>query len=110
MRILVAGGAGFLASHLCDRFLALCHEVVSVDNFYTSSTQNLNRLRDHPSFESFRHYVTTHLHFEVDGIFNFACPVSPIHYLNNPVQTLKTNLYGSINTLDLAKQTKARIV
>jgi UDP-glucuronate decarboxylase len=110
MRILVAGGAGFLGSHLCDRLLALGHEVLSVDNFYTGTMQNLNHLRHHPYFESINHDVTTPLNLEVDGIFNFACPASPIHYQNDPVQTLKTNVQGSINLLDLANRTKARIL
>ena len=110
MRILVTGGAGFLGSHLCDQLLALGHEVVSVDNFYTGSPKNLAHLRDNPNFESIRHDVTIPLYLEVDGIFNLACPASPVHYQNDPVQTLKTNVHGAINILGLAKRTKARVL
>lgn len=109
MRILVTGGAGFLGSHLCDALLGLGHEVVSVDNFYTGSMRNLSHLKQNPSFESIRHDVTIPLYLEVDGIFNLACPASPIHYQNDPVQTLKTSVHGAINVLGIAKRTKARV-
>jgi UDP-glucuronate decarboxylase len=110
MRILVTGGAGFLGSHLCDVLLGLGHEVVSVDNFYTGSMRNLSHLKQNPNFESIRHDVTIPLYLEVDGIFNLACPASPIHYQNDPVQTLKTSVHGAINILGLAKRTKARVL
>jgi UDP-glucuronate decarboxylase len=110
MRILVTGGAGFLGSHLCDTLLKLGHEVVSVDNFYTGSMRNLSHLKQNTNFESIRHDVTIPLYLEVDGIFNMACPASPIHYQNDPVQTLKTSVHGAINLLGLAKRTKARIL
>lgn len=107
---MVTGGAGFLGSHLCDQLLARGHEVVSVDNFYTGSPKNLAHLRDDPNFESIRHDVTIPLYLEVDGIFNLACPASPVHYQSNPVQTLKTNVHGAINILGLAKRTKSRVL
>ena len=110
MRILVTGGAGFLGSHLCDSLLKLGHEVVSVDNFYTGSMKNLSHLKQNTNFESIRHVVTIPLYLEVDGIFNLACPASPIHYQNDPVQTLKTSVHGAINVLGLAKRTNARIL
>ena len=110
MRILVTGGAGFLGSHLCDRLLDMGHDVVSADNFYTGSPKNLAHLRNNPSFESIRHDVTFPLYLEVDGIFNLACPASPIHYQNDPVQTLKTNVHGAINILGLAKRTKSKVL
>ena len=110
MRILVTGGAGFLGSHLCDSLLKLGHEVVSVDNFYTGSMRNLSHLKQNTNFESIRHDVTIPIYLEVDGIFNLACPASPIHYQNDPVQTLKTSVHGAINVLGLAKRTKARIL
>jgi len=110
MRILVTGRAGFLGSHLCDHLLGLGHEVVSVDNFYTGSLKNLSHLRDNSNFESIRHDVTIPLYLEVDGIFNLACPASPIHYQNDPVQTLKTSVHGAINILGLAKRVKARVL
>jgi UDP-glucuronate decarboxylase len=90
--------------------LGLGHEVVSVDNFYTGSLRNLSHLRDNPNFESIRHDVTIPLYLEVDGIFNLACPASPIHYQNDPVQTLKTSVHGAINILGLAKRVKARVL
>ncbi len=110
MRFLVTGGAGFLGSHLCDSLLDLGHEVVSVDNFYTGSMRNLSHLKQNTNFESIRHDVTIPLYLEVDGIFNLACPASPVHYQNDPVQTLKTSVHGAINVLGLAKRTKARIL
>jgi UDP-glucuronate decarboxylase len=109
MRILVTGGAGFLGSHLCDALLGLGHEVVSVDNFYTGSMRNLSHLKQNSNFESIRHDVTIPIYLEVDGIFNLACPASPIHYQNDPVQTLKTSVHGAINVLGIAKRTKARV-
>jgi UDP-glucuronate decarboxylase len=110
MRILVTGGAGFLGSHLCDQLLTMGHEVVSVDNFYTGRPKNLAHLRENPNFESIRHDVTIPLYLEVDGIFNLACPASPVHYQSDPVQTLKTNVHGAINILGLAKRTKSRVL
>jgi UDP-glucuronate decarboxylase len=110
MRILVTGGAGFLGSHLCDSLLKLGHEVVSIDNFYTGSMKNLAHLKQSMNFESIRHDVTIPIYIEVDGIFNLACPASPIHYQNDPVQTLKTSVHGAINVLGLAKRTKARVL
>jgi UDP-glucuronate decarboxylase len=110
MKILVTGGAGFLGSHLSERLLMLGHEVISVDNFYTGSKSNIQHLLDNSSFESIRHDVTLPLYLEVDGIFNLACPASPIHYQRNPVQTLKTSVHGAINILGLAKRTGARVL
>ena len=109
-RILVTGGAGFLGSHLCDRFLTEGHEVICVDNFYSSTKQNIQHLMNHPSFELIRHDVTFPLYLEVDQIYNMACPASPIHYQSDPVQTTKTSVHGAINMLGLAKRTGARIL
>lgn len=110
MKILVTGGAGFLGSHLCEKLLNLGHEVVSVDNFYTGSKKNISHLTAHPNFELIRHDVTFPLYVEVDGIFNLACPASPIHYQRDPVQTTKTSIHGAINILGLAKRTGARVL
>ena len=110
MRILVTGGAGFLGSHLCDRLLELGHEVLAVDNLYTGQKRNLHHILDNPNFEFIRHDVTLPLYVEVNGIFNLACPASPIHYQSDPVQTLKTSVVGAINMLGLAKRTGARIL
>lgn len=110
MRILVTGGAGFLGSHLCRKLLSLNHEVLCVDNFFTGSKENILDLTDSDRFELIRHDVTIPLYLEVDGIFNLACPASPIMYQQNPVQTLKTNVHGAINMLGLAKRVGARIL
>ena len=110
MRILVTGGSGFLGSHLCERLLQEGHEVIAVDNLYTGSKQNISHLLSNPNFEFIRHDVTIPLYVEVDGILNFACPASPIHYQRDPVQTLKTSVPGAINMLGLAKRTGARIL
>lgn len=110
MRILVTGGAGFLGSHLCEKLLKEGHSVICVDNFYTGSKKNINHLIINSNFELIRHDVTFPLFLEVDGIFNLACPASPIHYQKNPVQTLKTSVHGAINLLGLAKRTGARIL
>jgi UDP-glucuronate decarboxylase len=108
VKILVSGGAGFLGSHLCERLLDLGHNVLCVDNFYTGNQQNIAHLRDNREFELMRHDVTFPLYVEVDGIFNLACPASPVHYQKNPVQTFKTSVHGAINMLGLAKRTGAR--
>ena len=108
MRILVTGGAGFLGSHLCEKLLSLGHSVLAVDNFYTGDQRNIAHLRENRDFELLRHDVTFPLYVEVDGIFNLACPASPIHYQRNPVQTFKTSVHGAINMLGLAKRTGAR--
>ena len=109
-RIMVTGGAGFLGSHLCERLLADGHDVLCVDNFYTSTRRNILHLLDHPNFELMRHDVTFPLYVEVDRIYNMACPASPIHYQRDPVQTTKTSVHGAINMLGLAKRTGARIL
>ena len=110
MNILVTGGAGFLGSHLVEKLLNAGHYVIVVDNFFTGSPQNLNSVRNHGHLEIIRHDVTLPLYLEVEGIFNLACPASPIHYQKNPVQTLKTSVHGAINLLGLAKRTNSRIL
>jgi UDP-glucuronate decarboxylase len=109
-RALVTGGAGFLGSHLCDRLLADGYEVLCVDNYYSSTKDNIAHLMDHPLFEVIRHDVTFPLYVEVDEIYHLACPASPIHYQRDPVQTTKTAVHGSINMLGLAKRTGAKIL
>ena len=108
-RILVTGGAGFLGSHLCDRLIKDCHDVLCLDNFFTGSKQNIAHIIGNPNFELMRHDVTYPLSVEVDQIFNLACPASPIHYQLDPVQTTKTSVHGAINMLDLALRLKARV-
>ncbi|MEJ2656120.1 MAG: SDR family oxidoreductase [Desulfobacterales bacterium] len=109
-RVLVTGGAGFLGSHLCERLLNEGFDVLCVDNFYTGSKRNIKQLIGNPYFELSRHDITFPLYVEVDEIYNLACPASPIHYQNDPVQTTKVNVHGSINMLGLAKRIKAKIL
>ena len=108
--MLVTGGAGFLGSHLCERLLERGDEVLCVDNFYTGSRRNIRHLLDNPAFEVLRHDVTFPLYVEVDQIYNLACPASPIHYQNDPIQTTKTSVSGAINMLGLAKRLRIPIL
>ncbi len=109
MRILVTGGAGFLGSHLCDRLIRDDHEVVCVDNLFTGQKSNIAHLLAHPRFEFVRHDIVDPFKFEVDQIYNLACPASPVHYQFNPIKTVKTSVMGAINCLGLAKRVKARV-
>ena len=109
-RVLVTGGAGFLGSFLCERLLAEGCDVICVDNFYTGTKHNIIHLLKDPYFELIRHDITFPLYLEVDEIYNLACPASPIHYQNDPVQTTKVNVHGSINMLGLAKRVRAKIL
>ena len=109
-RILVSGGAGFLGSHLCERLLERGDEVICVDNFFSSTRQNVEHLLDNHRMELLRHDVTFPLYVEVDEIFNLACPASPVHYQFDPVQTTKTSVIGAINMLGLAKRLKVKIL
>ncbi|MBD3346328.1 MAG: NAD-dependent epimerase/dehydratase family protein [Chitinivibrionales bacterium] len=109
-RILVTGGAGFLGSHLCDRLVAEGHDVICLDNFFTGNKKNIMHLMDCHNFEVLRHDITLPIFIEVDKIYNFACPASPIHYQYNAVKTIKTNVMGAINCLGMAKRVKARVL
>ena len=109
-RAVVTGGAGFIGSHLCERLLDDGYDVLCVDNYYSSTKDNIAHLVDHPRFEVIRHDVTFPLYVEVDEIYHLACPASPIHYQRDPVQTTKTAVHGSINMLGLAKRTGAKIL
>ena len=109
-RALVTGGAGFIGSHLCERLLADGYDVLCVDNYYSSTKDNIAHLLGNPRFEVIRHDVTFPLYVEVDEIYHLACPASPIHYQRDPVQTTKTAVHGSINMLGLAKRTGAKIL
>ncbi len=109
-RILVTGGAGFIGSHLCEHLLQKDYEVICLDNFYTGTKQNILHLFKNPHFEIVRHDITFPKYMEVDEIYNLACPASPIHYQNDPVQTTKVNVHGSINMLGLAKRLKIKIL
>lgn len=108
-RILVTGGAGFLGSHLCAKLIEQGNEVICVDNLFTGTKRNIYPLLEKIDFEFMRHDITFPLYLEVDEIYNLACPASPIHYQNDPVQTTKVNVHGAINMLGLAKRVKAKI-
>lgn len=109
-RILVTGGAGFLGSHLCEKLLGLGHEVVCLDNFFTSARRNVEHLLDDHRFELLRHDVTEPIIIEVDEIYHLACPASPVHYQRNPVRTIRTAVDGTLNMLDMAREVRARIM
>ncbi|MFO0833257.1 MAG: UDP-glucuronic acid decarboxylase family protein [Phycisphaerales bacterium] len=109
-RILVTGGAGFLGSHICDRLVAQGHDVICLDNLFTSQKQNIAHLLGKPNFEFIRHDVTDPILLEVDEIYNMACPAAPGHYQYNPIKTMKTSVMGAINMLGLAKRCNARIL
>ena len=109
-RALVTGGAGFIGSHLCERLLDDGYDVLCVDNYYSSTKDNIAHLLPNPRFEVLRHDITFPLYVEVDEIYHLACPASPIHYQRDPVQTTKTAVHGSINMLGLAKRTGAKIL
>ena len=110
MIILVTGGAGFLGSHLCERLLNQGHEVLCLDNFFTGRRKNVAHLVENSNFELIRHDVIDPFKFEVDRIYNLACPASPVHYQYNPIKTVKTSVMGAINCLGLAKRVGARIL
>ncbi|MBD3225689.1 MAG: NAD-dependent epimerase/dehydratase family protein [Caldithrix sp.] len=110
MRTLVTGGAGFIGSHLSERLLAEGNDVICLDNFFTGSKENIKHLMDNLNFELVRHDIIEPILLEVDRIYHFACPASPIHYQYNPVKTIKTSVMGTINMLGLAKRVKSRIM
>jgi len=110
LRILVTGGAGFLGSHLCKRLVEEGHEVLCLDNFFTSDRSTVHELLSKPNFELVRHDITMPFYAEVDQIYNLACPASPVHYQYNPIKTMKTSFMGAVNMLGLAKRVHARIL
>jgi UDP-glucuronate decarboxylase len=109
-RVLVTGGAGFLGSHLCERLVESGHDVICVDNFFTSQKSNVAHLLSRPNFELMRHDVVQPLWLEVDEIYNLACPAAPGHYQYNPIKTMKTSVMGAINMLGMAKRARAKIL
>ena len=108
-RIVVSGGSGFIGSNLCDFLITKGHEVICVDNFFSGRKRNIAHLLDNPNFELIRHDITFPLYLEADRIYHLACPASPVYYSHDPVQTIKTNVHGSINFLGLAKRLRATI-
>jgi UDP-glucuronate decarboxylase len=109
-RILVTGGAGFLGSHMCERLVAEGHDVICLDNFFTSQKSNVVHLLGKPNFELVRHDVTLPIFLEVDEIYHMACPAAPGHYQFNPIKTIKTSILGSMNMLGMAKRCGAKIL
>jgi UDP-glucuronate decarboxylase len=109
-RILVTGGAGFLGSHLCERLVDDGHDVVCVDNFFTSQKSNVAHLLGRPNFELLRHDIVQPLWLEVDEIYNLACPAAPGHYQFNPIKTMKTSVIGAINVLGMARRCRAKVL
>ncbi len=108
--ILVTGGGGFIGSHLCELLLSRGNDVICLDNFFTGSKNNIRHLLSDPSFELIRHDVTIPIELEVDAIYNLACPASPIHYQHDAVQTIRTNVLGAMNMLELARRLRIPIL
>lgn len=109
-KVLVTGGAGFIGSHICEKLIAEGYYVICCDNFYTGSEKNLKNIISNKNFKLINHDITFPIELNVDEIYNFACPASPVHYQNDPVKTVKTCVHGAINMLGLAKKTGAKIM
>jgi len=103
-KILVTGGSGFVGSHLCERLIELGHEVVCLDNFFTGRKENIASLLTSQRFTFVQHDVCVPYSFDVDAIYNLACPASPIHYQEDPIYTMKTSFFGALHALELAKE------
>ena len=109
-KILVTGGAGFLGSHLCERLLREGNRVICQDNLFTGRRANIELLTSEPNFEFIQRDVIEPMNFEVDWIFNLACPASPPHYQADPIKTIETNFFGARNVLELAEKNHARVL
>ena len=110
MRTLVTGGAGFIGSHLCERLLAEGHDVVCLDNFFTGRPENVAGLEGRRGFQVVNHDVSEPYESDADWIFNLACPASPVHYQTDPIQTMRTSVFGILNALALAERSGARVL
>ncbi len=108
--ILITGGAGFIGSHLCKRLLGQGSKIICLDNFFTGSKANIKELMGNENFELIEHDITKPISLKVDQIYNLACPASPVHYQYNPVETVRTNVIGTLNMLDLAKEANAKLL
>jgi UDP-glucuronate decarboxylase len=109
-KILITGGAGFIGSHLCDRLISMGQKVICLDNFYTGTRINIAHLLKHKNFKLIKHDIEKPLNLKVDQIYNLACPASPVWYAKDPIKTVRTNVIGSINLLELAKKNKCPIL
>ncbi len=109
-RILVTGGAGFLGSYLCEQLVEQGHDVICLDNFFTSQKSNVSHLLAQPNFELIRHDITQPIFLEVDEVYNLACPAAPGHYQYNPIKTFKTSVLGMTHVLGLAKRCRAKVL
>ena len=110
MNVLVTGGAGFLGSHLCDRLIEDGHSVTCLDNLFTGTQKNIQHLLPNPNFHFVESEVIDPFKFNVERIYNLACPASPPHYQHNPIKTIKTSFMGAMNCLNLAVQNGARVL
>jgi UDP-glucuronate decarboxylase len=110
LKVLVTGGAGFLGAHLCRELLKRNYSVIALDNLYTGSRENIRDLQENPKFNFVTADVTSDLNYQIDGIFNLACPASPVHYQKNPIETIRTNILGSLNVLELASRSNVRVL
>ena len=109
-KIIVTGGSGFLGSHLCDYLIKNNNYVICIDNLYSSNINNIKHLTKNKNFQFIEQDITLPFNFIADEIYNLACPASPIYYQNDPVKTIKTNVSGSLNVLDLAYETNAKVL
>lgn len=109
-KVLVTGGAGFIGSHLCERLLNDGEDVICLDNMFTGTYENIKKFIDNPHFELVTANIIDSMYFNIDKIFNLACPASPIHYQYDPVMTTKTSFFGALNVLDLARKNNAKVL
>lgn len=109
-RILITGGAGFLGSHLCERLLSEGNAIICIDDLSTGNLNNIKHLLDNENFKFYKSNVQFSILHTADEIYNLACPASPVHYQSNPIRTMKTNILGSLNVLDIAKQIRAKVL
>ncbi len=110
MIIIVTGGAGFIGSHLCARLVNEGNEVICIDNFHTGTEANLEKIADSPLFKLTIHDIIEPIELKADRIYNLACPASPVHYQADPIRTIKTSVFGTLNMLELARKNNTRML